>query len=88
MFSPVVVEVHPAADAFAGLGYILVRAEVDFFVFEAAPEPFDEHVVDPAAFAVHADLDTGVFEYFGEILAGKLATLVGVEDFGQIPVTP
>jgi hypothetical protein len=33
---------------------------VDFFVFEAAPEPFDEHVVDPTAFAVHADLDTRI----------------------------
>ena len=83
MFSPVVVEVHPAPDAFTGLGYVVVGGEVDFFVLEATPEPFDEHVVDPAAFAVHTDLYACVFEHLREILAGELATLVGVEDFGR-----
>ena len=55
MFSPLVVEVHPVPDAFACRGYGVVGGEVDFFVFEAAPEPLDEDVVDPAAFAVHVD---------------------------------
>ena len=82
MFSPVVVEVHPAANAVPGLGDAVVGVEVDFCVFEAAPEPFDERVVDPTAFAVHADLDARIFEHLREVLAGELAALVGVEDFG------
>ena len=60
MFSPVVVEVHPAANAVPGSGDAVVGVEVDFCVFEAAPEPFDERVVDPTAFAVHADLDARI----------------------------
>ena len=60
MFSPVVVEVHPAADAFSGLGYGVVGGEVDFFVFEAAPEPFDEYLVDPAG-EIPAILPTPLF---------------------------
>ena len=82
MFSPVVVEVHPAANAVPGLGDAVVGVEVDFFVFVTAPEPFDEHVVDPTAFAVHADLDARIFEHLREVLADELAALVGVEDFG------
>ena len=80
MFPPLVVELHPTSDAFAGLGDGVVGGEIDFLVFQATPEPFDEHVVHPAAFAIHADADIGVFERLREVLAGELASLVGVED--------
>ncbi len=83
MFALLVVEVHPAPDAGAGVAYGVIGVEVDFFVFQAAPEAFDEDVVHPAPFAVHADLDAVRFEYAGEGGAGELAALVGVENFGR-----
>ena len=77
-----VVEVHPAANAVTGFGNAVVGVQVDLFVFEAAPEPFDEHVVDPTAFAVHTGLDARVFKHLREVFAGELAALIGVEGFG------
>jgi hypothetical protein len=52
-----VVEAEPGADAGPGLGDRRVGVEVDFLVFEAAPQPLDEDVVHAAALAVHADDD-------------------------------
>ena len=49
------------------------------FILHAFPEPFDEHVVHPAALAVHADFDIVLFENVREIIRGKLAPLVGIE---------
>ena len=80
MFALLVVEVHPAPHAGAGVAYGAIGVEVDFFVFQAAPEAFDEDVVHPAPFAVHADLYAMFLEYVGEGGAGELAALVGVED--------
>ncbi len=40
------------------------------------------NVVHAAAPAVHRDRDAGVREHIGEVCAGELATLVGVEDLG------
>jgi hypothetical protein len=31
--------------------------QVDLLILDAFPEPFDEHVVDPAALSIHALLD-------------------------------
>jgi hypothetical protein len=42
-------------DALTRLRYIVVGPEVDFFVLEAAPQPFHEDGVGKAAAAVHAD---------------------------------
>ena len=54
--------------------------QVDFLVFHAFPEPFDKHVINPAAFAIHADLDAVALDQADELRAGELAALVGVED--------
>src|SRR4051794_35311019 len=75
-----VVEVDVAADAFARGAYGFVGMQVDLFVLDRAPYPFDEHVVAPAAFAVHRDADAVAMEQPSELAARKLAALIGVED--------
>ena len=57
MRSAAVVEVEVAADRGAGLADAVVGAQIDLLVFDAAPQPLDEDVVAPSAFAVHADGD-------------------------------
>ena len=54
--------------------------QVDDLGFERTPEALDENVVQTPAPAVHGDGNTGVFEGVGELEAGELAALVGVED--------
>ncbi len=56
--------------------------QVDRLVFERPPEPLDEDIVHAAAPAVHGDRHACVLEHIGEVGAGKLAALVGVEDLG------
>ena len=60
-----------------------IGVEVDFFVFEAAPQPLDEDVVHVAALPVHADHDAVPLQGAGEFVAGELAALIGVEDLGS-----
>ena len=57
-----------------------IALQVDVLVLERAPQPFDEHVVHPAAAAVHRDAQSGGDQHPGERSAGELAALVGVED--------
>jgi putative transposase len=40
-----------------GLSRRAVLVQIDFFVFETAPEPFDEDVVEDSSAAIHADGD-------------------------------
>jgi len=50
-------------------------------VLDGPPEPFNEDVVLASAAAVHADSDPLVLENLGEAVAGKLCSLIRVEDF-------
>src|SRR5207248_9210794 len=75
-----VVEIEPSANTGLGFGHRRVGIEVDFLVFEAAPQPLDEDIVHAPAIAVHADGDPMSLEGGGEIVAGELAALVGIED--------
>jgi len=77
-----VVEREIPLQAFSCLGNRVVSLQVDLLVFHAFPQPFDEHVVDPAAFAIHADPDTVALEQSDELRAGELAALIGIEDLG------
>ena len=54
--------------------------QVDAFVFQAAPEPFDEDVVHPTPPTVHRDAHGSRLQYAGEARRGELAALVRVED--------
>lgn len=49
-------------------------------MFDGAPEPLNDHVVSPCAFAIHTDFDVVRRENVGERTASELGTLVGVED--------
>src|SRR5208337_5110123 len=76
----VAIEVPP--DRGTCVWHAVVGVQVDLLVFHAAPQPFDEHVVPPGAFAVHADGDAVPGEHTGEGLARELAALIGIEDHG------
>jgi len=80
MLAFVVVKAEPGANPSLGLGNVLIGIEVDFLVFEAAPQPLDEDVVHAAALAVHADHDPVPLQGPGEVVAGELAALVSIEN--------
>ena len=40
-----------------------VGSQIDFLVFDAAPKPFDKHIVPPGPFAIHADGDTVIAKH-------------------------
>lgn len=82
MWASAIVKGQISANADAGFGYGLVGVEVDFFVFDRTPEPFDEHVVPPRTLAVHRDGNLSLLQHGGEVDGGELRSLVGVEDFG------
>ena len=54
--------------------------QIHLLVFHTPPQPLDQHVVAPAAGAIHADSDVVLLEEPRELLAGELAALVGVEE--------
>ncbi|GEM_PF-2940635 len=63
---------------------ILRWFQVDFLVFDTAPEPFNENVVNRPALTVHAE--PGLLKAAHvrcESRAGELATLVGIEYLGR-----
>jgi hypothetical protein len=76
-----VVEAKPAFQVSGKFIPRFIRFQVDAFVFQRAPQPFDEDVVFEAPFAVHADPDVPGLEDGSERFAGELAALVGVEHF-------
>ena len=76
-----IVERPVALQALVGRIDGVVRVHIDLLVFNALPQSLDEHVVSPTPFSVHADLDAVAGEPLGELLAGKLASLIGIEDF-------
>src|SRR6267142_3264521 len=80
MRTSAVVKVEIPADRMSCLADGFVGPQIDLLVFDAAPQPFDEHIVPPGSFAVHADGDAIAGEHAGEGRAGKLRALVGVED--------
>ena len=77
-----VVEPEPFADARSSLRYQPVVPQVNLFVLQRTPQPFNEDVVETTAAPVHADRDAARFQLAGEFLAGELRTLVAVEDLG------
>jgi len=82
MRSAGVVERQVLSDGLLGVRDRVVGAQIDLLVLDRFPQAFDEDVVAPAAFAVHADRDAVRLEQAGERFAGELAALVGVEDIG------
>src|SRR5260221_13846001 len=69
MRSLTVVEVEIAADRRTCLADAVIGLEIDFFIFDRAPQSLDEDVVAPGPFAIHADGDCGVLQQVGEVQA-------------------
>jgi hypothetical protein len=57
MRSASIVEIEIPADRIAGLADAFIGPQIDLFIFDAAPQPLDEHVVAPCALTIHADGD-------------------------------
>ena len=82
MFPAIVVVVEPVCHVFGQFCSSFVCFQVDSLVFQGSPESLYEDVIPETPFAVHADSDVPGFDYGRECFTGKLASLVGVEDFG------
>ena len=57
-----------------------VVLEIDVFIFDGAPQPFDEDVVRGPSRAVHADLKRMRLQGVKEDVAGELSALIHVEN--------
>ena len=75
MRSSAVVETEVAGQRRVEFSGRLVGMQIDILVLDAAPQPLDEHVVNPASFAVHANRHVVGVERLGERLGGELAAL-------------
>ena len=80
MKASLVVEGKIFADPGFRLVAVGVAFEIDVLILERAPDAFDEDVVHPAAAPVHRDAHAGLEQRAGEIRAGELTALVGVEN--------
>jgi hypothetical protein len=77
-----IVESIPLADSGSCLATAAPGIQIDLFVFGFPREAFDEDVVAPCPFTIHADLDFGVFQRLYEVDGCELAALVGIHDLG------
>ena len=70
----VAIEIPP--DRGPRLRHALIRVQIDLLVLHRPPEPLDEHVIPPGAFAVHADGDAVRRQNAGEGSTGELRALI------------
>jgi len=75
-----VVEADPGDQSLAEGGAGFIGVDVDAFVLQGSPQALDEDVVHPAASSVHADFYSGIPQYGRKSGAGKLASLIRVEN--------
>ncbi len=72
MWPGVVIMGQPSANILPGLQTIIKGVKVYTFIFETAPETFNEDIVHPPAFAVHGDFNASVLQRSGKIKRRKL----------------
>ena len=60
----------------------MIVVQVDLLVFDRAPEPLDEDVIQGPAATVHPDLNASLFQDRSERQGRKLDALIGVENLG------
>ena len=75
-----VIEIDVVPNRCSGLSHRIIGLEVDLLILDGSPEAFYEDIVSPTPFAIHADTDVVLLEFFGKGLAGELTTLIGIED--------
>ncbi len=76
-----IIEVDPLADNPFGFEAVRQFVQVDSLVFERTPQSFDKDVIHAPAPPIHRDRDLSALEDAGEVEAGELASLIGIEDF-------
>src|SRR6195256_2365888 len=76
-----IIKVEITTNRCARFSDAVVGFQIHLLIFDAAPQPLDEHVVTPSPFAVHADCNAVVGEHAGEGRPRELRTLVGIGDF-------
>jgi len=79
--SLLIIESEPAADTLTGFSHRTIRFDIHLLIFQAAPQPLNENVVQKSPFAVHADPYVLARKPVQERGAGKLHALIGVEYF-------
>ncbi len=75
-----IIEGQIAAHPLVGVADSLVGVQIDLFIFETPPQPFDEDIVPPPPRPIHTDLNAVSLQESRKLLAGELAALIGVED--------
>jgi hypothetical protein len=68
-----VVVAHPFADVLPQFADVFVTPQSGLLVFQAPPQALDQHVVDPAPFAIHAYLNPFRLDRLDPVLARELA---------------
>jgi len=74
-----IVEPEVVVQADSRLSAVLVGSQIHFFVLYGPPQPLDEQIIVVAPLSIHADPDSSTLQECSEVLAGKLAALVGIE---------
>ena len=82
MWPSLIVESHPGTEPISGVTAARPGVRIDAFLFERSPWPFDEHIVQPSALAVHRGPDAGRLQLLREVEGCELAVLVRAEDLG------
>ena len=77
-----IVKSQIAFQALLGLADVIIGMQIYLLIFDASPEPFDEHIITPATSTVHAYGDIFFLQKLSELPARELAALVSVEDLG------
>src|ERR1700704_2853457 len=69
-----IIKVEITTNRCARFSDAVVGFQIPLLIFDAAPQPLDEHVVPPSPFAVHADCNAVVGEHAGEGRPRELRT--------------
>src|SRR5690554_6093924 len=75
--------IHKPSDPFPECGAVLCRKRVNIILFQCPPEPFNIDVVRCLATAIHADADSKFIEPVHPRRAGKLTSLIRVDNPGH-----
>ena len=78
-----VVEGHPFPDGRLRLRSCLPSVQLDALVFQGAPQPLDEDVVQEAAFPVHRYAHAGSTQPVRPGEGRELRPLIGIHDLGR-----
>src|SRR5258708_28054689 len=88
MWAAAIIKVEITADRNACFADAFVGPQIHLLVFDASPQPLDEHIIPPGPFAVHADGDAVAGEHGGEGRTRELRAPRGVEDLRPARTPP